>query len=115
MFADLTHSADNVPTRLYPFCHFSAFQMILLLLWLIPLGAAGRHVFYAVGQYIFIPLFARREPTVAFAVPESLFAFEYATPPFVFARLFDRFTTRSLEEICHVFRERTAIRSPLFA
>lgn len=35
----------------------------------------------------------------AFVFDESLFVFAYATPPFAFALLFDRNTTRCLWEI----------------
>ena len=38
-----------------------------------------------------------------FAFDESLFAFAYATPPFAFALLFDRSTTRELGRIHHLF------------
>lgn len=41
----------------------------------------------------------------AFVTDESLFVFAYATPPFAFALLFDRYTTRCLWEI-HLFFER---------
>lgn len=37
-----------------------------------------------------------------FVFDESLFVFAYATPPFAFALLFDRYTTRCLWEI-HLF------------
>lgn len=44
--------------------------------------------------FINFSLFARRDPIFVFVFDESLFAFTYATPPFVFALLFERLTTR---------------------
>lgn len=45
----------------------------------------------------FILPFASREPIFAFVFDEALFALAYATPPFVFELLYDRLTTRGLE------------------
>lgn len=45
----------------------------------------------------FILPFASREPIFVFVSDEALFALAYATPPFVFELLYDRLTTRGLE------------------
>lgn len=45
--------------------------------------------FLTINQYSFL-LIASRDPMFAFVFDESLFAFEYDTPPFEFALLFDR-------------------------
>lgn len=49
-----------------------------------------------------------------FAFDESLFAFAYATPPFAFALLFDRSTTRELGRICQYVNYRGPMRDGHF-